>query len=104
MIRAPRMRPLATATRVLNPDTSLVTKPSAMAGCISSIAVWASSSVASSTSSESEALAMAASTEALIWSVCSVTPWTVAMTTPVATASRPSTTRPAAAVGLSGDA
>ena len=103
MISAPRIRPLATATRVLKPDTTLVRTPPVTTGSASSVAARAWSNAALSIPSPpvcSAALSSAASTEAPISSVCSVTPRTVATTTTAIKASRPRTTRPAAKVGL----
>ena len=79
------MMPLTRPMMLPTPSTSLVTKPSAIIGAAPSVAARASSSAAGSTpatSSCSAALARASSVTSLIWSAWSVTPRTVATTTP----------------------
>ena len=70
MISEPRIRPLARPISASTPETIFVTKPSAIAGDVSSAAACASRRASSSMSSSSTAFSIAASTEPPISSVC----------------------------------
>ena len=100
MIRAPRIRAPAKATSEPRLDTIAGSTPSPIVGAASSVAARASSSVFSSRPSSWTAYSFAASTDAPISSVWSSTPRTVAVTTTVITRSNPSTSTPAARLGL----
>ena len=103
MIKAPRISPPATATRVLKPSTTPATTPPLIVDDGLPPPVGpprARLCRYQPRRSRSASLSMAASAEALISSVCSVTPLTVATTTPVIRESSPRTIRPAARVGL----
>ena len=99
---APRIRPLARPIRVPTPETSLVRKPSAIAGVAPrSPPGRRPVRPRSRRRARRPRCRSPRRSTALIWSACSVTPRTVATTTTAITASRPRTIRPAARVGLS---
>jgi hypothetical protein len=100
MMSAPRIRPLTRPSSELMPSTNLVRTPSAIVGPAPWVAARASSKEPCSISSWSEALSIAASTDAPISSVWSSTPFTVATMTTVIRRRSPSTIRPAAREGL----
>src|SRR5918994_1835504 len=81
MMSAPRIRPLATPTRVPTPETTVVRKPPPIIGAISSVADRASCNEGRSrpsASTSSAAWSSASSATSPIWDACSTTPCTVA--------------------------